>query len=123
MHHYVHSIPGRLRVRTPFVKRNLGIDRAVFALLEPFEGINAVTTNPVTGSIVITYDTEAITAEVIMDVFQRAGYFDPAKAVTNDQYIHAAVAKTGGVLWRAVSGAFVETAVRHPALSLVMAFV
>jgi hypothetical protein len=123
MYHYVHSIPGRLRVRTPFMKRNVGIDREVLSLLSPFEGINAVTTNSVTGSIVITYDADVITAEVIIDVFKQAGYFDPAKAVTNDQYIHSAVSKTGGVLWKAVSGAFVENAVSHPALSLVMALI
>src|SRR5574341_1041383 len=106
MHHYMHSIPGRLRVRTPFMKRNVGMEQEVLALLRPFDGINAIATNPVTGSIVITYEAEVVTAGVIIDVFKRAGYFDPDKAMTNDQYIHSVVSKTGGLLWKAVSGAF-----------------
>ncbi len=123
MHHYLHSIPGRLRMRTPLMKRNVGIEQAVLTLLNPIDGINAVATNTVTGSIVITYDADVITAAEIIDVLKQAGYFDPAKAMTNDQYIHSAVSQTGGVLWKAVSGAFVETAVHHPALSLVMALI
>jgi hypothetical protein len=123
MTHYVHSIPGRLRVRAPFLKRTHGIDRAIHELLNPLGGINAVSSNPVTGSLVIIYDAESTGADQILQVLNRAGYFDPEKAVTNDQYIHGIVSRTGGLLWKSISGAFVETAVRHPAVSLLMVFI
>jgi hypothetical protein len=123
MTHYVHSIPGRLRVRAPFLKRTHGIDRDVVELLSPLGGIDAVSSNPLTGSLVIIYDAEALRAAQILDVLRLAGYFDPGKAVTNDQYIHKVVSRTGGFLWKSISGAFVETAVSHPAVSLLMVFI
>ena len=109
MSYYIHQIPGRLRIKTPLLKRGQN-DREVRMLLGPIEGINSVTVNPVTGSIVIEYAPLEVGAEEILDVLKRAGYFDRSKAMTNDEYIHAKVSKTGRIVLGAVSGAFVETA-------------
>ena len=117
MKHYLHHIPGRLRVKTPVVRRNPNLAEEVQTILNPIEGVNSVLINPVTGSILIEYAAETVAPAVILNILKKAGYLDLSKTVTNDQYIQAKVSKTAGIFWSAVSGAFVETALAGTGLS------
>jgi Heavy metal associated domain 2 len=60
MSHYVHSLPGRLRVKAPAFKNQPEKGDAASALLGGFAGIHLVESNPVTGSLLIRYDENAI---------------------------------------------------------------
>jgi hypothetical protein len=93
MSFYMHQIPGRLRVKTPFIKGNP--ERACEAerLLEFIPGIKSVSANTITGSLVIRYDPKTISAESITEALTDARLFNPAKAITNDEYIHAMASK------------------------------
>jgi hypothetical protein len=88
-------------------------------MLLRIEGIRSVEVNPVTGSMVIRYSPDLTDSEQILSLIESAGYFDSMKAVTNDEYIHAKATKTGRVIWGAISGAFMETALEKSALSLI----
>lgn len=90
MSHYFHVVPGRLRIKSPFIKGKNNVEE-VEGLLAMIRGINSFEINTVTGSILINYNPKAITPEKIISVFKKAGYFDPSKAITNDHYIHTAV--------------------------------
>jgi hypothetical protein len=105
-------------VKTPLIRRNPNLAQEVQDLLRPILGIDSVMINPVTGSIVIHYDSKQVRSKEILDILKQAGYFDPSKALTNDQYVHAAISKTGGVVWKALFGAFVEQALEGSALSV-----
>lgn len=90
MSHYFHVVPGRLRIKSPFIKGKTSVEE-VEGLLAMIRGINSFEINTVTGSILINYNPKAVASEKIISVFKKAGYFDPSKAITNDHYIHTAV--------------------------------
>jgi copper chaperone CopZ len=90
MSHYFHVVPGRLRIKSPFIKEKNSVGE-VEGLLATIHGIKSFDINTVTGSILINYNPKVVTSEKIISVFKKAGYFDPSKAITNDHYIHTAV--------------------------------
>ena len=90
MRHYFHVVPGRLRIKSPLIKGKNNVEE-IEELLETIHGINSFEINTVTGSILINYNPKAVTSEKITSIVKKAGYFDPAKAITNDHYIHTAV--------------------------------
>jgi copper chaperone CopZ len=117
MNYYIHTTPGRLRLKNPLFKnRNTHdhIKKALSALI----GIATLDINSTTGSITIHYNASQIDSKDIIGTLQRAGYFDETKAISNDQYIQTAASKTGKVLGRAVLGVFVDKVFEGSALSL-----
>ncbi|HUK55845.1 MAG TPA: hypothetical protein VLY20_04225 [Nitrospiria bacterium] len=119
MSYYVHHVEGRLRVKSPFIKRSSATALEIKRLLGQIQGIESAEINTVTGSAVIYYEPKAVSSQEILDCLERAGYFDLSKAVTNDQHVYAAAAQTGGILWKALAGALVEQALQGSALSLI----
>jgi hypothetical protein len=87
MNYYWHDVPGRLRLKTPIIKGNEEEAQRIQALMKPLKGIQSTKVNSVTGSLVVLYDRHATDPETITLTLSRAGYFDRAKAVTNDEYI------------------------------------
>jgi hypothetical protein len=117
MGYYYHDVPGRLRIKSPFLKRNPGLARELQAELSQIWGVGEVTVSTVTGSVVVWYEPKTIHPEAILGRLERRGCFDASKAVTNDQRIHAAATRTGGILWSAVAGTLIEQAFQGSALS------
>ena len=118
MSHYIHNVPGRLRVKSPAVKRNQDAADEIKKSLSTLQGIATVDINLTTGSILVNYNAKTIHHEDIVRLLQRKGYFDPSKAINNDEYIHQAASKAGDVVGRAIFGTFIETALEGSALSL-----
>jgi hypothetical protein len=118
MRYYMHSVQGRLRVKTPDFKKNHVVAGGMQRLLNHVPGVNTITVNSLTGSAIIHYDPKAVSSTEILDLLRKAGYFDLSKAATNDEYVYSVAAKTGGVVWKALAGAFVEQALQGSALSL-----
>lgn len=115
MSYYLHDVPGRLRIRTPLIKKKHDMVDDVHSVLRPVYGISGISVNPVTGSIVVNYDPKIINSRAIVEKMSMAGYFDHSKAVTMDQYIKDAVSKTGHFVKRTLLGTAVETLLAgHP---------
>jgi hypothetical protein len=123
MSYYMHNVPGRLRVKTPLIKGNEQTARHVEAFLRQVQGIIAIATNPLTGSITINYNEKKITSEYLVTILQSRGIFDPSQATTNDQYISTTATKAGNLVYKAVLGAVVERALEGSALSLLTVFI
>lgn len=119
MSYYIHHIPGRLRVKTHLIKRNRNTAEEVQKKLGQVNGINSVLVNTITGSITISYDTDTLSSQRILDILKQMGYFDASKAITNDQYIHTAVSKAGQTLGKVLFGAVIEKVFEGSALSLI----
>jgi copper chaperone CopZ len=119
MSYYIHDIPGRLRIKTPLIKRNQSIAEDIQNLLKPIIGISSTSLNLVTGSIVINYEPRVITSKDIVNTLNYAGYFDLSKAVTNDEYIKTAAASMGQVVVKTLFGTFIESALEGSALSFI----
>lgn len=118
MNYYMHNVPGRLRVKTPVIKGSDLMAARLEGEINSIKGVTAVTTNPVTGSIVINYDPIAVTHNEIVGKLAHKGYFDHSRAVTNDQYVHSAANKAGRAIGKAVFGAAVDMVFEGSALSL-----
>lgn len=71
MYHLVHSIPGRLRVKLPGLKRNEQEAAQVRAFLARFEGVLAYQVTTLTGSVIIRYDPTLTNASTILATLPR----------------------------------------------------
>lgn len=90
MRHYLHTVPGRLRIKSPFLKGKRN-SAEIEKLLKAVQGIRSLDINTVTGSVLVNYNPKMIASETIITILKKQGYFDPSKAITNDHYIHTAV--------------------------------
>lgn len=118
MSYYMHNVPGRLRIKSPILKRNSGAGDEVKKALSSIQGVAAVDFNPMTGSLLINYNHKTTKHEDIVALLERKGYFDRTKATTNGKYIHAAAEKTGRLIGKAALGMAIEKAFEGSALSL-----
>ncbi|MCL4475337.1 MAG: hypothetical protein M1508_03800 [Nitrospirae bacterium] len=119
MSHYIHNVPGRLRVKSPAVKKNTDAAVEIRKILSAMNGIATVDINLITGSVLINYNPATVQYKDIVGTLQRKGYFDTSKAITNDQYIQRAASKAGNIVGKAIFGTFVEKAFEGSALSLI----
>ena len=119
MSHYIHNVPGRLRVKSPAVKKNQDAADDIRKALSTMNGIATVDISLVTGSILVNYNPKAVHEKDIIGLLQRKGYFDAARAITSDQYIQGVASKAGSIVGKAIFGTFVEKALEGSALSLI----
>lgn len=117
MSFYMHDLPGRLRVKTPILKRNEDAAYEVRKLLGTLKGVATVEINSTTGSLLVNYNPQAIRSEQIVSELKRKGYFDPERAVNNDEYVRGAVTKAGNAVSKVFTGAFVDVALEGTGLS------
>jgi len=117
MSYYIHNVPGRLRIKSPAIKKNKNVADELKKTLSTMHGIATVDINLTTGSLLVNYNAKMVSQKDIISILQRKGYFDTTKAATNDQYIHSTAKKAGHIVGNAVLGAFVQQALEGSALS------
>ncbi len=117
MSYYFHNVPGRLRVKTPVIKNNPKAEYNLKKELGTFYGIATVDINLITGSILINYNPKITNPKDILNFLHRKGYFDPSKAVSNEQYIKEAAAKAGTVIGRSLFSTFAGLALEKTPFS------
>jgi len=93
MTYYIHHIPGRLRIRSPELKHGNGTGSRVVGLLGGLAGIGSVAVNSVTGSCLVHYDPSKTCHNDIVALLAREGYFDPAAALTCEEYVRNATTR------------------------------
>jgi hypothetical protein len=74
MNHYIHHIPGRLRVKTPLLKRNEAEAVRVRATLTGLDGLLSYEVNNLTGSLIVYYDPALTQGETILAFLGRHGF-------------------------------------------------
>lgn len=78
---YVHNVPGRLRVKLPSLKERPAKAAAVERLFSDREGVEAVSANPITGSVVTRYDAEIVSPEKILTALRMHRFLDTEAAL------------------------------------------
>jgi len=91
--YYIHDIPGRLRIKSPAIKKNQSTAERVRRMLSGMDGVHDVNINLTTGSLLVNYDTGQLENNRIVQALQEQGYFEHSRAVTNDQYFQNVSAK------------------------------
>jgi copper chaperone CopZ len=118
MSFYMHSTPGRLRIKSPIIRKNENACYEVRKLLGGINGIATVEANLTTGSLLINYNPKVIKHEDIIDLLHRKGYYDKSKSVTHDEYIHKAASKAGSFVGRSVLGSVIGMALEGTPFSV-----
>jgi len=92
---YFHGIEGRMRIHIAEVKGSQAKAREIKDALCRYDGINNVSANPVTGNVLITYDSNRISQWDILGKLREMGY------LREQQYVaHNLAAKaTGNAEW------------------------
>jgi len=114
---YVHTVPGRLRIKNYLFKNESVHYEVRKALVGLGHGIGTVDFNTTTGSLLIHYNPAETHHQDILNALARNGFYRPDKTITNDQVVHQATAKAFNLVAKAVSGAFIETALQGTGLS------
>jgi len=115
--HYVHNVPGRLRLKNPLFKNSAIHYDVQKALVNMGHGIGTADFNTTTGSLLINYNPKEVNHQDILSNLERAGYYHPDKTLTNDQMIHQATAKAFNTVTKAVTGVFIGSALEGTGLS------
>ena len=120
--HYVHHVPGRLRVRIPFLKNNPQKIDEVRSVLD-IHGTHKTKVNPLTGSIVITYDSDNVSAQCILDVLKSNGYFHQDRSIALDTQMNRTSSRAARKISKAMFGWAVGRVLEANGLSLIAAFI
>ncbi len=73
---YVHALEGRLRIKIPEVKGAPLKAREIERHLASCAGVEEVSANPITGSVLVLYNPRLIGQEEIIFAFQEIGYLE-----------------------------------------------
>jgi hypothetical protein len=123
MNYYVHHTPGRVRVRIPDIKGNPKRGKRVEKLFDNVEGIDEVTLNALTGSVVVHYDTDMMGSDAVLGILKENDYFDDTKAITNEEYIQTSVSKAGKSFSKVVFGWAVGKAIEDTGFAILAALI
>ncbi len=113
MSHYIHHVPGRLRVRSGSFQCRSAVAEAVRKELLALGGVREVRINSRAGSITVHYDPEQLTRGRLLALLEEHGCIG---ARTRD---HDAAARVGELFGKAFVGAVVNKAIERSALKLV----
>jgi hypothetical protein len=113
---YLHSVPGRLRIRSAAVKRNEAGAHQARRLLEGVSGVNSVATNTLTGSITVCYDTRLLDSSTLLAKLREQGYVN----LENANGTPAAPPPTARAA-NAMASYVVEKAVEHSLYAMISA--
>lgn len=72
---YVHALTGRLRIKIPGLKGNPMRAQEIESQFTLMTGMQQVSANPVTGSLLFIYDPHLLKQEEIFAVLKEQGYF------------------------------------------------
>jgi hypothetical protein len=94
----VHAIPGRVRLKVAGLKANPSLGLTIQKRLRTVPGIRTVETKPLTGSILVLFDSEAVTApaslltlsETLTDLFPELDQTKLADFLTESMVAEAA---------------------------------
>jgi copper chaperone CopZ len=99
MKQYIHSVPGRLRVKTALIKKNEETALHTRKFIGQIRGVKSVATNTITGSITILYDTKIVKNNTLLDILKESNFISDQKTTPQiDKTLSRLVEFTGKFL-------------------------
>jgi hypothetical protein len=108
---YLHVLDGRMRIKINEVKGSSAAAEEVTRYLLSFHGIDEVNANPITGNVLILYNTKQISQDGILTLLQDAGYLQRTAWVP--------AARSGEGLVSVLAKAVMETALQSMVMALI----
>jgi hypothetical protein len=119
----LHHVPGRLRVRSPRVKRNAALAEAARRELGQVAGVTGVRVNEVTGSITLTYEPGTLGKQDLLERLHGRGWIgaellvEPAAPGIAGRLLDVSAARAGQVLAKATLGLLIEKAIERAVIA------
>ncbi|MEW6519780.1 MAG: HMA2 domain-containing protein [Thermodesulfobacteriota bacterium] len=124
MSHYIHTVPGRIRVKNKIFKYNPRNCEMARETLQHLPGVHEIKTNPSTGSVVIRYDGSTIQADrLLLALEEKRLIQNSSLSSSKDSYVENIVADTGAKMGKAMIGWAVGKALEANGLSLLAALI
>jgi len=123
MSYYVHHITGRIRLKTPVLKNNPEKKETLISLFGCAAGINGVSVNTLTGSVIIHYDPTLYSKETILDILKTHRFLDTHHIISNDNRIERFIEMIRREIRKAMFAMALEVALEPIGLSFVCALI
>jgi hypothetical protein len=123
MNNYIHSTPGRLRLKIPSLKRNYSKIEDISLLLREKTGVEFFEVSHLTGSVTIKFDKSLTNADELLRIFSDEGIVDPGKLMPSHQYMDKMFSKAGESASRALISLAFDKAFEGSSLSMLAAFI
>ena len=120
---YVHSVPGRLRIKVPGIKRNPELCRNILHLIMDLDGVHHVSTNQITGSVTVRYDDKQLYAASILAFLMKNGFLGDSNALMNVASRQSSSSKAGLAASKILFGWVIEKALEPTGLSFLAIFI
>lgn len=117
MSHYIHHVPGRIRVRSKAFRCRSAKARAAESRLLTLTGVRQVRVNPHAGSITVHYDSALLKQSDLLSELEQCGCIGVTRR------LDSVSTKAGAMFGKALVGAVVQKAVEQSARSLVGALI
>lgn len=121
MKHYIHHVPGRVRMKTPELKGNTTLLQEVASCFQGQEGIESIETNPLTGSVVILYNQQILPVQHMTNLLEECKYIDHQQVIGLDQNLQKSFSQAGRYMGKIGMSLVADWALSGSRLSLVTA--
>jgi hypothetical protein len=119
----VHQVPGRIRIKIPTLKYRPYRVQKVLALFDAFSGIENITVNKATGSLVINYDPDVVRPEQLLNELKENGYYDHSKAISYHHQSQKTLSRAGDRIGKMAFGWAVGRALDASGMSFLTALI
>jgi hypothetical protein len=123
MGYYLHHVPGRIRIKIPQIKHRPDQAGKIREMLKEQGGISQMNINLSTGSVVVYYDPETLTATQILTLLKHNGFFDEAMTYGAPEEIDRISSKACETFGKAIFGWTVGRILDANGLSFLAAFI
>ncbi len=111
--HYMHHIRGRVRVRIPALRENAKAAQEFQATMQQLPGVGSVEVDLLTGSVLVHYDGESSTAELVCGMLQRRGAWLGSNTAANTPPRRSIAGKIGRMAAKATANYFLDVAIER----------
>jgi copper chaperone CopZ len=123
MNYYVHQVPGRLRVKIPSLRSSPEQAEKLQMLLDKVNGVQRSSVNPITGSVLVLFDRDAVDSEEILEALEDQGYLDKSGVVSSQDQDSSTLSRHQEVIGKALFGWAVGKALENTGLSFLTALI
>ncbi len=120
---FIHHIPGRLRVKIPARKHQDSQTDKIGGSFSGMQGINKVSVNPLTGSIVIYYDPAIFSVTQLLNILQYNEVIGLNQSIVFEKPISEQSTQMGFVIGKAVFSWAVGKVLERSGLGFLAAFI
>jgi hypothetical protein len=116
-------VAGRLRIKLPILKKNPAKARELEKLLRSFAGVKQVSTNSMTGSVIILFDEKIIGSDGLLIFLAQEGYIDIFQLISGKKREESPASHIGQAASKALLGFALGRAFQGTPLAFISAFI